>query len=120
MTRRLDRINELLRDELSQLVLRSVKDPRLCGIISITRVVCSPDLRYARVFVSVLGSDDERRSSLQGFTAASAFLRRELSARLDLRRVPELQFQADTSIEASSQLLQMMKDLRTEADPTPA
>ena len=120
MRRRLERINELLRDELSQLMLRNVKDPRLCGIISITKVVSSPDLRYATVFVSVLGTDDERRSSLQGLTAASTFMRRELSSRLDLRRVPDLHFQADTSIEASSQLLQLMNDLRVEADPAPA
>lgn len=116
MTRRMERLNDLLRAELSDLLRRGAKDPRLSGFVTITEVEVSADLRHARVFVSVLGSEAEKEETLCGFEQASGFLRHELSMRLTLRRIPELTFCKDDSIERGSHLLQLMKEL---APPEP-
>ena len=109
MTRRSERVNELLREEIATLVSRDLKDPRLGGLISITSVETSPDFRHARVFVSVLGSDDELKSTLVALQAAAGFLRHELRARLkDLRTVPELSFKADTSIARGAEMTNLL------------
>src|SRR5437763_4992614 len=99
MNRRAERVNELLREEISVLIQREMKDPRLGGLISVTAVETSPDFSHARVFVSVLGSEQEHDSSLKALNAGASFLRRELRTRLkSLRHVPELSFRADDSI----------------------
>lgn len=121
MTRRSERVNELLREEISFIVQRQLKDPRLGGLISITEVETSPDFRHARVFVSVLGSDEERASSLTALNAAASYIRRELRGRLEsLRYVPELSFRADRSIErgvALSALLDQVAHEHEEQSP---
>ncbi len=109
MTRRRERINELIRKEISELLRREVKDPRLKGFITITEVSVSPDLRHAKVFVSVMGTKEEWKHSLDGLAAASGFLRRELGERLSLRYTPELSFERDQSIEQGSRLLELIK-----------
>ena len=76
MKRRTLRINDLLRDELSQLLRQEIKDPRVAGLVTITEVETSRDLRHAKVFVSVLGSDEQRQSTLKGLVAAAGFLQR--------------------------------------------
>ena len=81
MTRRTDQINDLLRSELSDLLREEVNDPRMHGLVTITRVDVSPDLRQARAYVSVLGTDEDRRSTMQALESARPFLRRELGAR---------------------------------------
>jgi ribosome-binding factor A len=112
MTRRSERVNELLRQEIATLIQRDLKDPRLSGLISITSVETSPDFRHARVFVSVLGSDEELDSTLKALHAASGFMRHELRVRLkDLRVVPELSFKSDRSIARGAE----MSDLITNA-----
>jgi ribosome-binding factor A len=109
MTRRSERVNELLRQEISTLVQRDLKDPRLGGLISITSIETSPDFRHARVFVSVLGSEDEMKSTLVALHAASGFLRHELRVRLkDLRTIPELSFKPDTSIAHGAEMTDLL------------
>ena len=116
-TRRVARANDLIRRELSELILREVRDPRLSGLLSVTRVETSPDLRHARVFVSLMGSDEEKKKAEQGLAAASGFLRRGLGDRLVLRYVPELTFRLDDSIEKGSQMLELIKEVApTDAD----
>ena len=120
MSRRTDRIDALLRQEISQLLSRQVKDPRLAGVISITRVETSTDLRNARVFLSVLGDQAAKQAALAGIQSASAFLRHELRDRLTMRYVPFLEFVLDESIEKSDRLLQMMDRLKQDQIfPTP-
>jgi ribosome-binding factor A len=117
MTRRSERVNELLREEISFIVQRQLKDPRLGGLISITEVETSPDFRHARVFVSVLGSDDERESSLTALNAAASYIRRELRGRLEsLRYMPELSFRADRSIERGAQISALLDQVAQEHD----
>ena len=114
MPRRADRINGLLRQEISLLLSREIKDPRLNGIISITEVQTSSDLRNARVFVSVLGDQDTKDAALDGIQSAASFLRRSLRDRLKLRYVPFLKFALDESIEDADALLRVMDHLHDE------
>ncbi len=108
MTRRTDRINELFREEISELLLRHVKDPRISGLITITAVENSEDMRHAKVYISVLGTEEERTSALAGLQAAAGFIRHELVERLSLRRVPELSFIRDDSIERGAHVLELL------------
>ena len=119
MTRRADRINGLLRQEISLLLSREIKDPRLNGIISITEVQTSSDLRNARVFVSVLGDQDTKDAALDGIQSAASFLRRSLRDRLKLRYVPFLKFALDESIEDADALLRVMDRLHDEPAEVP-
>ncbi len=119
MTRRADKINGLLRQEISLLLSREIKDPRLNGIISITEVQTSSDLRNARVFVSVLGDQDTKEAALDGIQSAASFLRRSLRDRLKLRYVPFLKFALDESIENADALLRVMDRLQDEPAAVP-
>ena len=94
---RIGRINEEIQRELSALI-RSVKDPRVKGLISITAVNTTPDLRYAKIFVSVLDKSDVSEV-VRGLKSASGYLRRELGSALKLRYTPELLFEEDNSID---------------------
>lgn len=118
MSRRLRQINHLIRQELSDLLAREVNDPRLKGIISITEVEVSADLRQAKVFISIMGSEEERERAFAGLASASGFLRKTLGERLSLRYIPELRFQQDNSIERGSHLLQLMEKLAQENPPS--
>ena len=111
MTRRVDRINGVLRQEISQLLSRQVRDPRLSGVVSITQVETSSDLRNARVFVSVLGGKDEKDTVLRGINSARGYLQRELGGRLPMRHVPTLTFLLDDSLERADRVYTLMDRL---------
>lgn len=115
--RRIERVNELIREEISELIRREVKDPRLNSFISVTEVVTSSDLRHARVFVSIMGTEEEKKQVEKGLAAAAGFLRRELGERLTLRYTPELVFQLDDSIERGSRLLQLINEVAPGESP---
>ncbi len=116
MTHRIERVNNLIRHEVSQLLQRQVKDPRLGSFITVTEVSTSPDLRYAKIFVSCICSEEEKQETLSGLVAASGFLRNELAKRLGLRRVPELRFQWDDSIERGDHLLRLIDQVTSDED----
>ena len=99
MPRRIDRVNELLRTEISHLIAREIKDPRVAGVISVTEVIASSDLRSARVYISVMGQQHDRQLALEGIRSAASFLRRELRERVNLRHTPHMTFMLDDSIE---------------------
>ena len=120
MNRRIDRVNGLLRDEISLLLSRQVKDPRLTGVISITQVNTSHDLRSARVLLSVMGDTEDKQQALQGIQSAAAYIRKELRDRISMRHVPFLSFEVDTSIEDADQVLNMMDQLLEEQPPRSA
>ena len=108
MTRRIEQINNLVRREISELLRHRVKDPRLSSFIAVTSVVISPDLRHAKIFVSHMGSPEERQEALDALGRASGFLRNQLARNLKLRRVPELSFHWDDSMERGSHLLALI------------
>ncbi|MFC1871742.1 30S ribosome-binding factor RbfA [Chloroflexota bacterium] len=114
MSRRIERVNSLIRDEISVLLQRQVKDPRLGGFISVTVVETSADLKSARIFVSRIGEEADKKAVMGGLAAATGFLRSELAKRLNLRRVPELSFQWDDSIERGDRLLRLIDEVSTE------
>ncbi|MBI2886292.1 MAG: 30S ribosome-binding factor RbfA [Chloroflexi bacterium] len=116
MRRRLQRINAAFRQELSDLLLREVKDPRLTAMTSLTVVETSPDLRRARVYVSIMGNEEEKRSVLAGLRSATNFLRHELAERLKLRHVPELAFVLDESIERGARILSLIQEVAPSPD----
>src|SRR5437899_10570399 len=113
-TRRVERINDLLRSELSELIGRELKDPRLAGLISITEVETTSDLRHAKVFVSVFGRDEERQSSLAALRSAAGFLRHEVAQRIVIRHMPELDFRLDSSIERGDRILRLLRQVAEE------
>ncbi len=108
MAHRIGRVNHLIRQEISELLQRQVKDPRLGNLITITEVSTSSDLKYAKVFVSHLGGETEKKETLKALMAASGFFRRELAKRLRLRYIPELNFQWDDSIERGAHLQELI------------
>ena len=105
-TNRINRINEDIQRELADL-LRTVKDPRVQGLISLTRVDTTTDLRYCRVYVSALDQSDIKEV-VKGLKSAAGYLRRELGRALTLRYTPELQFMADDSIERGVRMVSMI------------
>jgi len=115
MAHRIQRLNNLIRHEISELLQRQVKDPRLGSFVTVTEVSISPDLKYARIFVSHIGSEEEKQATLSALTSASGYFRRELAKRLRLRRTPELSFQWDDSIEQGAHLLQLIDQVTTDS-----
>ena len=106
---RINRINEEIQKELSSL-FRGLKDPRVQGgMVTITHVDTTSDLRYSRIFVSVLDKSQEK-DVVKGLKSAAGYLRRELGASLRLRYTPELQFIADDSIEYGAHILELLRD----------
>ena len=110
MSRRTDRVSDLLRAELSELLLREVHDPRV-KLASVTEVDVSPDLRRAVVKISVLGDDEQRQETIEGLRHARGFLRTELAHRLRLRATPELIFELDRGAEHSQQISELLESL---------
>jgi len=116
MAHRIERINNLIRREISDLLQRQVKDPRLDAFITVTEVATSPDLKYAKVFVSCIGGEEEKQKTLKVLATASGFLRKELAKNLKLRRIPELSFQWDDSIEHGDHILRLIDQVSSEQD----
>jgi len=118
MANRQKRLGELLKHEISDMILRGIKDPRI-GFVSVTSVELTADLRQAKVFVSVLGSESERKSSLAGLRSATGFIRRELGQRLRLKYLPEIIVEYDTSIEQGSRILALIDSVVQKKTDTP-
>jgi ribosome-binding factor A len=108
MTRRTERLNQLIQIEISDLLRKHINDPRLNGLISVTGVSVSNDLKNAKVSISALCNDSDRDEILKGFNSASGFLRRELAHRLNIRVTPELTFEFDDSIERGVNLVNLI------------
>ena len=116
---RIGRINEEIQREMSAL-LRTLKDPRLqSGLLTITHVDTTPDLRFSKIFVSALDKNQEK-DMMKGLKSASGYLRRELGAALKLRYTPELQFVADDSIQQGAHILEMLRDPNVVKPANPA
>jgi ribosome-binding factor A len=109
MTERTARLDELLREEISSVIRREVDDPRI-GFVTITDVDVSPDLRHASVWVSVIGSDEERRLTLRALSRAMPFVRQRLGV-LRLKRIPELHVKEDMTSQRGTRLLQILDEL---------
>jgi ribosome-binding factor A len=115
MSQRTDRLDSQIRAELMQLLQREMKDPRV-GFATITRVETARDLGSAKVWVSVLGTDDEREGAIAALTDAAPWLRRQLAGRLTVRHIPQLVIRHDDSIEAGDRVLRLLRELEEGRD----
>ena len=116
-THRIEKVNQLIRQELSQLLQRETKDPRLGGYISINSVITTPDLRHARVLVCCVCEEEKKKEILDALSHSSGFLRSEMAKHLTMRRVPELHFTWDNSIEYGSHLIELIDKVAAEHPP---
>jgi ribosome-binding factor A len=112
---RLQRVNQLVREEISLLLQRELKDPRL-GFVTVTEVDVAKDLRTAKVYVSVLGSEAELRASLLALESARGFIRNWLVPRLRMRAVPHLTFHPDRSMAHAAHIQTVLEELRSRED----
>jgi ribosome-binding factor A len=103
-------IGEVIRAEMSDLLLREVRDPRV-QLVSITEVEVSPDLKYARIYFSRLGSDEERQETLKALQGATPYLRRLLAGRLTIRSAPEIEFRLDSSLAHGERVMRLLNEL---------
>jgi ribosome-binding factor A len=110
---RQERVGALIREEIGQLLQRGVKDPRI-GFCSVMHVRMSPDLRYANVYISVLGSDKEQRDTLVGLERSAGWIRREIGKRIRLRYTPQLRFFKDDTLEEVYHLEEVFKRIHEE------
>jgi ribosome-binding factor A len=110
MTQRTDRIDELLRQEITDILAREVDDPRI-GFATITDVETTPDLRHAKVLVSVIGPAEDRRTTLVAMGRKMPFVRHELGKRLRLKRIPEFHLELDDSLERGTRILHLLDEL---------
>lgn len=116
MSQRTDRIDELLRQEIGSIVSREVADPRV-GFATITRVETTPDLRHAKVWVSVIGQPKERSQTIAALDRAMPFVRHELGRTLRLKRIPDLHVELDDTAERGTRVMRLLDELREGAAP---
>ncbi len=113
MQYRSDRLAQELRNEVSYIISRELKDPRL-GFATITAVKVTPDLKYARILVSVLGTPEKQKATMIALQKGAGFVRRQLSSRLKLRQCPELKFEYDDSIEYGAKMDEILNEVGRE------
>jgi ribosome-binding factor A len=116
MSHRIERVNMLIRREISDLIQHHIKDPRLDEFVTVTDVRTSPDLKYARIFVSSISGQQEQARILNVLNSAGGFLRSELAKKIRLRQTPELNFQWDNSIEQGDRILRLLDQVNTERE----
>ena len=107
-----DRIDEEVKRELGA-VIRELKDPRIPMMTSVVNVNVTNDLRYAKAYISVMGTDEEKKAAIKGLQAAAGFIRREIGGRIKLRCVPEFSFELDNTIEYGAHINKLLNDIST-------
>ncbi len=118
MSQRTERVDELLRQEIGSIVAKDLADPRV-GFVTITSVETTPDLRHAKVWVSVIGQPDERDEALAALRHAMPFIRHELGKRLRIKRIPDLHVHLDDTAERGTRILQLLAEIDAGAVPDP-
>ena len=110
-----ERVAEEIRHELGIMVVGELKDPRIEGLVTITEVRVTPDLKHARVFVSVMGTEAEQKNTIRGLAAAVGYIRYELTERIQLRRAPEIHFTLDHSEEYGQRIEELLRQTKKSA-----
>ena len=114
--RRPDRVAEAIREEVATFLTEDVKDPRVQGLVTVTGVDVTRDLRHAKIFVSVLGSDTERSATFEGLASVAGHLRSRVGRALRLRLAPELVFKEDQSVAHAARIESLLAGLREDGD----
>lgn len=111
--KRSDRIAETIRDVISSILLREINDPRI-QFVSVMRVEVSSDLQHAKIFVSIIGSDDKKQEAFEGLKSARGFIQRKLGKRIRLRCTPEISFKMDTSVDEGMHIYDLLQEIKNE------
>jgi len=111
---RTDRISVEIQKAVSEIINNELKDPRIQGLISVTKVDISKDLRYAKIFLSIYGDDEAKKNVLEALNHAEGFIKRELANRVRLKFMPKLNFKLDDSIEYSIHITKLLKDMNND------
>ena len=112
-SRRVERVSDLIKQQVSNIIKNDLKDPRV-GFVTVTSVDVSRDLRHAKVFISVMGSDEDRSKSMEGLGRATGFIRSRLGNKIRIRHIPELIFRHDDSYEYAARIAVVMKQIELE------
>ena len=115
MSHRPERIAEAIKKEVADLICQEVKDPRV-GFVTITRVEVTRDLSYAKIFVSVMGSEEQRQETLQALQKVAGFLRSEVGRRIKVRHAPELIFKLDTSLDHGTRIMKLLHEVNKQEE----
>ena len=118
--RRSDRVAEAIREEVATFIGSSAKDPRILGFVTVTGVELTKDLRHAKVFVSVMGSESEKASTLEGLASTASHLRSRVARALQLRVAPEFQFKEDDSVARAARIESLLAGIKAETPAAPA
>ncbi|MEO5903380.1 MAG: 30S ribosome-binding factor RbfA [Gemmatimonadaceae bacterium] len=113
--RRSDRVAEAIREEVATFIGSSAKDPRLLGFVTVTGVELTNDLRHAKVFVSVMGSDSEKQATFEGLASTASHLRSRVARALQLRVAPEFQFKEDDSVARAARIESLLAGIKAES-----
>ena len=110
---RIEKVQEFIKQEISQIILTELKDPRI-GFVTVTRVEVSGDLRHAKVLISLMGSSEQKEATLQGLQRALGFMRSEVGKRLRLKMIPELSLAVDESLDHSVRIQKLLDEIKQE------
>lgn len=113
--KRINRISEEVKKVISELLFKDIKDPRISGLPSVNRVIVTKDLKSAKIYISVLGSEEEKVNTIKGLENAKGFIRNEIGKRISLRHVPEPIFYLDNSIEEALYMTQLIEKVNKES-----
>jgi ribosome-binding factor A len=113
MTTRQEKVKELLKAEISDILRREMKDPRL-GFVTVTDAEVTADMRQAKIFVSVLGTEEEQKNTMKGLKSAEGFVRSEFAKRARMKTIPEIQFRFDESIEHGIRIFELLEQIKKE------
>ena len=113
---RVEKLQELIKQEVSKMLLRELKDPRI-GFVTVTQVDVTGDLREAKIYVSIMGGEDQARESWTGLQSALGFIRREIGKRIRLRFTPEISFALDKSLDYSAHIQALLLSIQQEKEP---
>ncbi len=111
---RMIRINDEIRKEVSEIIRSELKDPRVGTITSVLKVETTNDLKYCKIFVSILGDDEKKKEVMEGLKNAAGFIRKQIAVRINLRNTPELKFILDDSLEYSIKISKIINDINRE------
>lgn len=116
MSHRVNRVGEQMKKELSEIIGRKLKDPRI-GFVTVTDVQVTGDLQQAKVYISVLGDSEQKKNTLKGLETAKGFIRTEIGQRIRLRKTPEIIFEFDESIDYGNRIESLIHQLHTDEKP---
>jgi len=113
--KRINRISEEVKKVVSELIQNEIKDPRINGMPSVNKVSVTKDLRFAKIYISVLGSEEDKESTIEGLQSAKGFVRKEIGSRINLRHVPEPIFMLDESIEQALYMSKLIEEVNRDS-----